>query len=276
MAVALITGCSSGIGKHTALEMARRGYRVFATMRNLEGASHLRADAAKENLDIAIVQLDVTDPDSVTRAIDHAVRESGRIDVLVNNAGIGTAGPLEDFTDEDIETVFETNFFGAVRTTRAVLPTMRSQRSGTIIMMSSISGLRTFNFMSIYSASKFALEAASNGLRYELRPFGIRVVLIEPGNYRTRIGPNMRYPHRLRLTYRDTCDPLYAAMMAKQAQPSTPNFPLGDAHDIAKLAADIAQAEAPKARYLIGKDAEYWMEMGDDEFEQRLGESMTP
>jgi NAD(P)-dependent dehydrogenase (short-subunit alcohol dehydrogenase family) len=256
--------------------MARRGYRVFATMRNLDGASYLRADAAKENLDIDIRQLDVTDPDSVTHAVAQAVRESGRIDVLVNNAGLGTAGPLEDFTDEDIKAVFETNFFGAVRTTRAVLPMMRSQRSGTIVMMSSISGLRTFNFMSVYSASKFALEAMSNGLRYELRPFGIRVVLIEPGNFRTRMGANMRYPQRLRLTYRDTCDPLYAAMMAKQAQPSHPTFPLGDAHDIAKLVADIAEADAPQARYLVGKDAEYWMEMDDDEFEQKVHESMTP
>jgi NAD(P)-dependent dehydrogenase (short-subunit alcohol dehydrogenase family) len=133
----------------------------------------------------------------VTSAVQQVVKRAGAIDVLVNNAGMGSVGVIEDYTDEEIRYVFETNFFGAVRTTRAVLPVMRARRSGTIIMMSSISGLRTFPFSPVYSASKFALEAISNGLRYELRPFGIRVVLIEPGNFRTRAGLNMHFPKRI-------------------------------------------------------------------------------
>ena len=176
MAVALITGSSSGIGQLSALELARRGHRVFASMRNLESARHIRAKAEKENLAVETVRLDVTDADSVSAAIAHVTERAGRLDVLVNNAGFGSFGPIEDYSDEDLKQVFETNFFGALRVTRAALPAMRAQRSGTIIMVSSISGLRTFPFLSVYSASKFALEAASNGLRHELRPFGIRVV----------------------------------------------------------------------------------------------------
>src|SRR6266851_1076190 len=136
-----------------------------------------------------------------------------RLDVLVNNAGFGTYGPVEDYDDDEIKRVFETNFFGAVKTTRAVLPAMRAQRSGTIIMVSSISGLRTFPFMAVYSASKFALEAISNGFRYELKPFGIRVVLVEPGNFNTRAGINMHFPERLRPeSPRGTSDPLYSRL----------------------------------------------------------------
>src|SRR5215469_5787697 len=216
MALVLITGCSSGIGKYTALEMARRGHRVFASMRNLESARFIRADAQKAQLTLEILQLDVTDPASVTNAVQQVVREAGAVDVLVNNAGVGSAGVVEDYTDEEIRYVFETNFFGAVRTTRAVLPAMRARRSGTIIMMSSISGLRTFPFVPVYSASKFALEAISNGLRYELRPLGIRVVLIEPGNFRTRAGINMHYPGRVRSgSPHVSSDPLYARLIEK-------------------------------------------------------------
>jgi NAD(P)-dependent dehydrogenase (short-subunit alcohol dehydrogenase family) len=274
MAVVLITGCSSGIGKYTALEMARRGHRVFASMRNLESARFIRADAHKAQLSLEILQLDVTDPGSVTSAVQEVVKQAGAIDVLVNNAGIGSVGVVEDYTDAEIRYVFETNFFGAVRTTRAVLPAMRAQGSGTIIMVSSISGLRTFPFSSVYSASKFALEAISNGLRYELGPFGIRVVLIEPGNFRTRSGLNMHFPRRIMPGSGEaSSDPLYATLARRPTHP-LPSFPLGDAHDIGRLAADVAELDEPKARYPIGEDAQYYLGLDSQEFEQLLRQRM--
>jgi NAD(P)-dependent dehydrogenase (short-subunit alcohol dehydrogenase family) len=127
MAVVLITGCSSGIGKYTALEMAHCGHRVFASMRNLNSARFIRADAQKAQFPLQILQLDVTDQASVTNAVQQVVREEGAIDVLVNNAGVGSVGPVEDYTDQEIRYVFETNFFGAVRATQAVLPAMRAR-----------------------------------------------------------------------------------------------------------------------------------------------------
>ena len=274
MAVVLITGCSSGIGKHAALEMARRGHRVFASMRNLESARFIRADAQKAQPAIEILQLDVTDPGTVTSAVQQVFKQAGTIDVLVNNAGVASAGPVEDYTDEEIRYVFETNFLGAVRTTRAVLPAMRTRRSGTIMMMSSVSGLRTFPLTSVYSASKFALEAISNGLRHELRPFGIRVVLIEPGNFRTRAGSNMHFPKRITPGSGEaTSDPLYRTLAMRPPHPF-PTFPFGDAHDVARLAADIAESDDPRARYLIGKEAEYWMKLDSEEFEELVRQRM--
>ena len=243
-------------------------------MRNLKSASFIRADAGKVRLTLQILQLDVTDQGSVTSAVQQVVKQAGAIDVLVNNAGMGSVGVVEDYTDEEIRYVFETNFFGAVRTTRAVLPVMRARRSGTIIMMSSISGLRTFPFSSVYSASKFALEAISNGLRYELRPFGIRVVLIEPGNFRTRAGSNMHFPKRIRPGSGEaTSDPLYATLARRPLHPF-PTFPLGDAHDIARLAADIAESDEPKARYPVGEDAQYYMRLDNEEFEELVRQRM--
>ena len=181
---------------------------------------------------------------------------------------------VDDYTDEEIRYVFETNFFGAVRITRAVLPTMRARRSGTIIMMSSISGLRTFPFASVYSASKFALEAISNGLRYELRPFGVRVVLIEPGNFRTRAGLNMHFPKRITPGSGEvTSDPLYERLARRPRHPFS-TFPLGDAHEIARLAADVAESDEPKARYLMGEDAKHYMGLDIQEFEEMVRQRM--
>ena len=229
----------------------------------------------KADLALEILQLDVTDPGSVTGAVQQVLKQAGAIDVLVNNAGMGSVGVVEDYTDEEIRYVFETNFFGAVRTTRAVLPAMRAQRSGTIIMMSSISGLRTFPFASVYSASKFALEAISNGLRYELKPFGIRVVLIEPGNFQTRAGSNMHFPKRITPGSGEaTSDPLYATLARRPPHPF-PNFPLGDAHDIARLVAEVAESDGPNARYPVGEDARYYMGLDGEEFEELVRQRMT-
>jgi len=274
MAVALITGCSAGIGKLSALEFARRRYRVYASMRTLENAGYLRAEAQAERLAIETIQLDVTDTASVKDAVAEILERESRIDILVNNAGFGAAGPVEDYDENDIRHVFETNFFGAVRVTRAVLPAMRAQRSGTIVMVSSISGLRTFPFMAVYSASKFALEAISNGLRYELRPFGIRVALVEPGNFRTRAGTNMYYPKRLRNGVKGlTRDPLYAQIIEHRIKTGA-ELALGDANDVARVIVDAAADKKPNARYLVGGDARELAALSPEDFERMIEDSM--
>lgn len=275
MAVALITGASSGIGKLSALELARRGHRVFASMRHLKSAGYILAEAQKDNLKIEILQLDVTDHDSVTAGVENVLHREGRLDVLVNNAGFGSFGPVEDYSNDEIKLVFETNLFGAIRTTRAVLPTMRAQKSGTIIMVSSISGLRTFPFMAVYSASKFALEAISNGLRYELKPFGIRVVLVEPGNFNTRAGVNMHYPARIRRGSRDgTSDPLYMRLI-EHLRIARKDVKFGDALDVAGIIADAAEAESPESRYVIGKDAEQLVALKPVDFDRMIEDMLS-
>lgn len=274
MAVALITGCSSGIGKLSALEFARRGHRVYASMRTLENAGFLRDEAQAQRLALEIIQLDVTDATSVKEAVARTLEREGRIDILVNNAGFGSYGPVEDYDDDEIRHVFETNFFGATRVTRAVLPAMRSRRSGTIVMVSSISGVRTFPFMAVYSASKFALEAISNGLRYELRPFGIRVVLIEPGNFKTRSGVNMHLPRRVRNGAKEgTSDPLYARIIEHRLKTGGA-LVLGEANDVARAIVDAAGTESPRARYLVGNDARELASLSAEDFERMIEDSM--
>ncbi|MGB6088310.1 MAG: SDR family NAD(P)-dependent oxidoreductase [Candidatus Binataceae bacterium] len=151
---------------------------------------------------------------------------------------------------------------------------MRAQRSGTIVMVSSISGLRTFPFMAVYSASKFALEAISNGLRYELRPFGIRVVLIEPGNFKTRAGTNMYYPKSVRNGAKEgTSDPLYARIIEHRLKTGAA-LALGDANDVARVIVDAAEAKNPQARYLVGGDARELAALSPEDFERMIEDSI--
>jgi NAD(P)-dependent dehydrogenase (short-subunit alcohol dehydrogenase family) len=241
-------------------------------MRSLESAEYVLVQARKENLAIEIVELDVTEKTSVTTAVEEVLRRETRLDVLVNNAGFGSFGPVEDYTDEEIRAVFETNLFGAIRTTRAVLPAMRAQRSGTIVMVSSISGLRTFPFMAVYSASKFALEAISNGFRCELKPFGVRVVLVEPGNFNTRAGSNMHFPQRVKSG--SPSDPLYLRLIEKR-RIAGKNVTFGDAREVARVIADAAEAKEPEARYLVGKDAEQLVGLTPLSFERMIDEMMS-
>jgi len=187
--VALITGSSSGIGLLTAIELARRGYRVVATMRDV--ARRTRLDEAAERAGVAgqldVRRLDVTETDTIPALVEAVVRDYGRIDVLVNNAGFAMAGFVEDLRLAEIRQQFDTNFFGHVAMTKAVLPAMRRQRSGHIIMVSSISGRVGQPVLSSYSSSKFALEGWSEALRLETFWLGIRVVLVEPGSFGTDI-----------------------------------------------------------------------------------------
>lgn len=188
--VALITGCSTGIGFETALLLAREGYRVFATMRDLKKAGHLK-EATKDS-SVEILPLDVDKPASVKAGVTAVLKKAGRIDVLVNNAGWGAFGAMEEFSDEEIRAQYETNFFGLFRVTRQVLPVMRAQRSGRIIHIGSLAGRMTFAGIGLYCSSKHAVEAFTESLRLEIRPFNIEAAVIEPGTIRTPFKSNRR------------------------------------------------------------------------------------
>ena len=183
--VAIVTGSSSGIGLESALLLARNGYITYATMRSPEKDTSIKTAVQKEGLPIRVVQLDVTDDNSVKNAIDHIISEAGRIDVLVNNAGYSLGGALEDLSMEEIKSQYETNLFGLIRVTQTVLPTMRKQRSGRILNISSGAGIFGYPGGSAYVSTKFAVEGLSESIAYELEPFGIKVILIEPGFIKT-------------------------------------------------------------------------------------------
>ena len=174
--VVLITGASSGIGKACADHLAKGGYRVYGTSRKPPSVAPFR-----------MMQLDVTDDESVEGTVNELLKREGRIDVLVNNAGIAMAGAIEDTSVEEARTQLETNFFGAFRMCWVVVPTMRAQKYGYIVTISSIGGQIAIPFQGLYSASKFALEGLSESLRMEVRPFGIKVILIQPGDHRTAL-----------------------------------------------------------------------------------------
>ena len=180
--VALITGASSGIGEATALELARRGFTVYGAARRVDRMARLTAHG------VHVFEMDVTDDASMTSGVERILREQGRIDVLVNNAGYGSYGALEDVPIEEARRQFEVNVFGLARLTQLVLPSMRAQRSGRIINVSSIGGKFYEPLGAWYHATKFAVEGLSDSLRLELRPFGIHVVVIEPGTIRTEWG----------------------------------------------------------------------------------------
>src|ERR687884_362492 len=183
--VAIVTGSSSGIGYETSLALARDGFLTYATMRNLNKAENIKSVATKENLPVHVTQLDVTDDASVKNAVEEVLSKEGRIDILVNNAGYGLNGAFEDLSMDEIKTQYETNFFGLVRVTQAVLPIMRKQKSGIIVNISSGAGRFGFPGGSAYVSTKFAVEGLSESISYELEPFGIKVVIVEPGVIRT-------------------------------------------------------------------------------------------
>jgi NAD(P)-dependent dehydrogenase (short-subunit alcohol dehydrogenase family) len=197
--IVLITGTSTGFGRLMSITLARRGYRVFASMRdatarNRAHVTDLEDLARKEDLRLHVIEMDVTDEFSVQRAVDRVIQDAGTIDVVVNNAGAAYWGLVETFTVEQVKAMFDTNFFGPFRVNRAVLPHMRKRRSGLIIHMSSVAGRLVLPSMGIYCATKFALEAMAETLRYELSQLGIDSVTIEPGAYPTAIFGNAVEP----------------------------------------------------------------------------------
>ena len=192
--VAIVTGSSTGIGYETCLALARNGFVTCATMRDNKKSGDLERIARTENLQIKIFEMDVDKNNSVYTAIDKITREFGKIDVLVNNAGYGLFGAFEDFSLDEIKNQFETNVFGVIRVIHKVLPIMRLQKSGIIINISSISGLAGVPIQSAYCATKFAVEGLSEALSFELEPFGIKLILIEPGVINTDFVKDLIVP----------------------------------------------------------------------------------
>lgn len=241
-----MTGASSGIGEATAIELARRGHQVFATARRTERLAAL----ADEHAHITPIPMDVTDRDSVTAAIDQIehLQPSG-IDVLINNAGLALGGPVETTSDDEARRQFDTNVFGLLNVTRAILPGMRSRRAGRIINISSLLGRTTVPATGLYSASKHAVEALSDALRAELRPFGIDVVVVEPGFIKTELGDHM-----------PTAEPAngdpYAALTAGSTRFLQQQIAGGaDPVKLARLLARVSEARRTRTRYLYPSSA---------------------
>ena len=252
--VAVITGSSRGIGLETALILARNGYTTYATMRSPEKDTSIKEAVQKEGIPVRVIQLDVTDDTSVKNARDHILSEVGRIDILVNNAGYGLVGVLEDLSIEEIKSQYETNLFGLIRVIHAVLPTMRKQRSGRIINISSGAGIFGYPGGSAYVSTKFAVEGLSESIAYELEPFGIKVILIEPGFIRTNFANAMVIAKKAQ----DSASPYSELMQKTMAGFSELAKNASDAELVAKIILDVATNPSPRLRYLVGKDVESW------------------
>jgi NAD(P)-dependent dehydrogenase (short-subunit alcohol dehydrogenase family) len=248
VAIALVTGTSTGIGFATAVTLARSGHIVYATMRNpAGGAGEIRAIADAEKLPITVLPMDVDDDASVRAGVAQALAQSGRIDVLVNNAGIGMHGSVEELPIAEFRRTMETNFFGALRCIQAVVPGMRERRNGCIVNVTSVAGRVSIAPQAPYSASKWALEAASEALAQEVKPFGVRVAIVEPGVIATPIFGKIQpgdhaslYPHTRRIAA------LFAASLKKD--PVSP-YVVGEA------IRRIVESNSWQLRYPVGPDA---------------------
>jgi len=252
MRTVLITGTSSGFGLVATVELARRGWRVFATMRSLDRKGPLEAAleeaGARENVEVAL--LDVTEPASVREAVAATLLATGgRLDAVVHNAGVAAGGAFEDLPDADVRRVMEANFFGVLDLTRALLPAFRAQRAGRILIVSSDAAFLGQPANSIYCASKWAIEGWAEAITHELAPFGIEVVLIEPGPYVTDI-----WRHSPRIcpegsAYRQWVQYVFRAGEGHLAKHG------GDARDVAKAIANILEARRPAFRNPVGRFA---------------------
>jgi NAD(P)-dependent dehydrogenase (short-subunit alcohol dehydrogenase family) len=189
----LITGTSSGFGRLTAETLAHAGHRVFASMRDITGRNHSNAESLRSK-GIQVVELDVTDDASVQHGVRSVLTQAGRLDVLINNAGIGSLNVSEAFTTDQLRELYEVNVFGVQRLLRSVLPSLRNQRGGLVINIGSILGRVTIPFFGLYGSSKFALDAITESYRYELSQFGIDVVLVQPSSYPTGVFASAQQP----------------------------------------------------------------------------------
>jgi NAD(P)-dependent dehydrogenase (short-subunit alcohol dehydrogenase family) len=239
--IALVTGASSGFGRVVARRLHHREYRVFGTTRSKDAIA---------DPDVEMLTLDVRSEDSVQGCVRTVLDSEGRIDVLVNNAGTTHLSLAEETDVDEARAVFETNFFGAVRVTNAVLPAMRARKSGRIINVSSLAGLVAIPGQAFYTASKFALEGYSEALRFEVEPFGIHVSLIEPGFYRTRLHETMGLEARRFGDYDGLREALYCSIERSFAEG-------GDPADVGELVARISGVNAPRLRYRVGRDARW-------------------
>jgi NAD(P)-dependent dehydrogenase (short-subunit alcohol dehydrogenase family) len=272
--VAVVTGSFSGIGLATALELARKGFFTYATARNPAKAGAITEAAEKEKLPVAVVQLDVTDDNSVKRAVEQILKEKGRIDVLVNNAGYGLGGAFEDTSMEEARAQYETNVFGLMRTTQAVLPAMRKQKSGTIVNISSGAGRLGYPAASVYVSSKHAIEGLSESIAYELEPFGIKVVVVEPGVVKTNFANGMVFAKKAQ----DPSSP-YSQILQKMSGNWQYMMENGSSAElVAKVVLDAITSKDDNLRYIAGKDMEGWMQarkgMPDPEFFRMMKQNL--
>jgi NAD(P)-dependent dehydrogenase (short-subunit alcohol dehydrogenase family) len=267
--VALVTGCSSGIGFETALALARDGYFTYASMRNTDKASEIEGKVKKENLTLKVIQLDVDNKDSIKNAISQIIKEKSRLDVLVNNAGYGIFGCLEDVSIEELKEQFETNFFGIVRLIHETAPIMRKQKSGAIVNVSSVAGRIGFPGSPAYISSKFALEGLSESLRYELAPFGINTIIIEPGVIKSNFFKSMRFPKNPKpdSPYKEITDKVVGGIKMMAQMGTHPK-------EVADVIVKVLKEKNPLPRYPVGNDAMMFLEAKkmktDIEFENYL------
>ena len=251
--IILITGCSSGFGFHSAVHLARKGFRVIATARNLTRAAELKEHIKKEKLPVMLKKLDVTDVKMVKSVISDTEAEYGHLDVLINNAGYGVGGFFEDLTDREYRDQMETNFFGVLNMVRESLPLLRKSADARIINISSVAGLTTTPGMGAYNTSKWAMEAFSECLRQELALHGIKVLLIEPGPYPTKVlTTNTRFGEKAL----DPESPNYrfTQRIYKMYQRRTENLK-SDPMEIVRLMEHLITAGNPRFRNIRGPGA---------------------
>ena len=266
--VAIVTGSSSGIGYETSLALARDGFYTFATVRNPKKAEKILQIAKKENLNIEIIELDVDDEKSISATIEKIISKKQRIDVLVNNAGWGLFGSVEDVSMKDFRAQFETNFFGIISIIQKVAPIMRKQGSGVIVNVSSVAGRIGFPGSPAYISSKFALEGLSESLRYELGQFGVKIIIIEPGVIKTNFFSSMKIAEpKPDSPYKEITEKVIMGikMMAELGTPPS---------EVATTILNAIKEENPRPRYIVGNDAQMFLEAKktktDTEFENYL------
>jgi NAD(P)-dependent dehydrogenase (short-subunit alcohol dehydrogenase family) len=266
--VAIVTGSSSGIGYETSLALARDGFYTFATVRNSKKAEKLLQIAKKENLNIEIIELDVDDEKSISTAIEKIISKKQRIDVLVNNAGWGLFGSVEDVSMKDFRAQFETNFFGIISIIQKVAPVMRKQKSGVIVNVSSVAGRIGFPGSPAYISSKFALEGLSESLRYELGQFGVKIVIIEPGVIKTNFFSSMKIAEpKPDSPYKEITEKVIMGIKMMAELGTHPS-------EVATTILNAIKEENPRPRYIVGNDAQMFLEAKkaktDAEFENYL------
>ncbi len=263
---ALITGASSGIGLATALYLAGNGYTVIGTSRAMDRLAGLRDEAARRNMHIELVEMDVSEPNTIEDAVPKLVSEFGSIDVLVNNAGYGLWGPSASLAVDELRAQFETNFFAPFRLMRAVLPSMTQRRRGTIVNISSVLGRISTPFNSAYVASKHALEGMSESMRTELWPLGVRVVVVEPGYIQTNFHSNQVIADAA-----ESPESPYHPFVQKyrSRHKSYEGLFANEADKVARVVYKAVRAKRPAFRYPVGLDARLGM-MGARLMPERL------
>ena len=272
--VALVTGSSSGIGFETCLALAKEGYHTFASMRDIKKGEKIKEIADKENLPIEIIELDVDSEESIVSAIKQVVSDGGRLDVLVNNAGYGVFGCVEDTPMEEFRKQFETNFFSIVRIIQEVSPIMREQSSGTIVNVSSVVGRMGLPGFPAYVSTKYALEGLTDCLRYELGQFGVNVTLIEPGAIKTNFFDSMKIQE-------SKADPKYKKLTDHMLSGLKMMAQLGtEPAQVAEVILKAIKADEILPRYIAGTDAAMFMEAKeaktDLEFEKYMSKELFP